>query len=127
MQPQAAYACYVAGYLHKLTYIMRIIPESEPQLTAIDHVIRHQFIPALTGGHIVNDLERQLLALPPRLGGLGLKIFHEIAPEEYRNSENVTITLQNQILGAVDNQTGKTRAQVKNNRQRRQKENWTCF
>ena len=48
---------------------MRTILGCEQQLARVDELIRHKFIPALTGGHIINNHERQLLALPPRLGG----------------------------------------------------------
>ena len=72
-QPQAAYSCFTAGYQYKLTYFLRTISGCEEHLVPVDEVIRHKFISALTGGHVVNELERQLLALPPRLGGLGVK------------------------------------------------------
>ena len=32
---------------------------------------KHQFIPAITGGHVVNNLKRELIVLPPSLDGLG--------------------------------------------------------
>ena len=100
-QPQAAYSCFTAGYQHKLTYFLRTISGCEEHLVPVDEVICHKFIPALTGGHVVNELECQLLALPPRLGGLGLKIFSQNAVEEYQNSTSVTVELQEQILGTI--------------------------
>ena len=98
-QPQAAYSCFTAGYQHKLTYFMRTIIGCEEQLIRVDEIIRHKFIPALTGGHVINDLERQLLSLPPRLGGLGIKIFSQVTNKEYENSKSVTVELQEQITG----------------------------
>ena len=42
--------------------------------TTILEVMRHQLIPAIAGGKIINDNERNLLSLPPpRHGGLGLE------------------------------------------------------
>ena len=98
-QPQAAYTCYVSGYQHKFSYFLRTIPELDRYLQPIEEIIRHQFIPAITSGKVVNDIERSLLSLPPRLGGLGLKNVVEIAPEEHENSKSFTHYLQNEILG----------------------------
>ena len=121
-QPQAAYACFIAGYQHKMTYFMRTISDSEDDFLPVEEVIRHKFIPAITGGYIVNDEERQLLALPARLGGLGLKIFQDDAVQEYQNSMKVTEDLQKQILDTEDNVIGKTKYQIKAERQQRQKD-----
>lgn len=97
-QPQATYTSFVAGYQHKFTYFLRTISGIEEYLSPLEEVIRHKFIPAITGGHIVNDNERRLLALPVRLGGLGMRIFAKDVPLEYSNSRRVTTTLINQIL-----------------------------
>lgn len=68
IEPQAAYTCYVSGYQHRFTYYLRTIPEISSLLRPVESVIRHQLLPAITGGHIVNDVERELMSLPPRLG-----------------------------------------------------------
>ena len=96
--PQSAYAAYVSSYQHKLTYFLRTIPGISEEIKQVDEVVRHHLIPALVGGHIINDKERIMLSLPPRLGGLGLKIFEEEAESNYQDSMNVTANLQNQIL-----------------------------
>jgi len=88
----------------------------ENYLTPIETIVRHQLIPAITGGKIINDLERDLLSLPPRLGGLGLKNVCEFAPIEHENSRQFTKHLQNQILNLQppnDNEA-KTKAAIKN-------------
>ncbi|XP_066919036.1 uncharacterized protein [Clytia hemisphaerica] len=120
-QPQSAYTCYTSGYQHRFSYFLRTIPEMENYLTPIETIVRHQLIPAITGGKIVNDLERDLLSLPPRLGGLGLKNVCEIAPIEHENSRQFTKHLQNQILNLQppnDNET-KTKAAIKTEKTRR--------
>ena len=118
-QPQATYTCYVAGYQHKLTYFLRKIPDIEDNLQPFEDVLRHQFILAITGGHIVNDKERLLLSLPPRLGGLCLKIVTETAIEEYENSCQVTLQLKNQILDTQGGE-GKTKSTIRCERRQRQ-------
>lgn len=97
-QPQAAYTCFVSGYQHRFSYFIRTIPKMEEYLQPIEDIIRHQFIPAITGGKVVNDLERSSLSLPPNMGGLGLKNVCEIAPIEHENSKQFTKQLQHQIL-----------------------------
>ena len=69
----------------------------EKHLSPLDECIRTSFIPAITGGQNVNDEERRLLSLPPRLGGFGIEIFTEAAPIEFENSNNFTKRLKKDI------------------------------
>ena len=70
-RPQAAYAAYTHGLAGKWTYLSRACEISSEQLSDLEEVIRLDFIPAISG-HAVSDIERILLALPARMGGLGL-------------------------------------------------------
>ncbi len=71
------------------------------------HTIRNVFIPALIG-RPVNDLERRLLALPVRLGGLGLQDPSSVSHIEYLSSVKITEALtsliynQNMSLSDLD-------------------------
>ena len=60
-------------------------------------MIRLDFIPAISG-HAVNDIERILLALPARIGGLGLPNPASDADVSYRWSRNATRTLVDHML-----------------------------
>ena len=86
--------------------------------------MRHQFIPSITGGKTINDNERELLALPPRLGGLGLRNVCLTAPIEHDNSKALTRSLQNEILGMSeeDVEVAKSPAMIKNERRQRSKD-----
>ena len=77
----------------------RTISGFERYKRPIEDIMRHQFIPVITGGKTINNDERELLSLPPRHGGLGLKNVCNTAPIEFENSRSLTITLQNDILG----------------------------
>ena len=112
-EPQAAYACYVSAYQHKFTYFLRTIPGIEDNLAPLEEVVRHRLMPAILGGHLVNDDERALLSLPPRLGGLGIKNVQESAPTDYLNSVEVTKPLCQKILGAEMNGVAKTKSEIK--------------
>ena len=54
IEPQTAYSCFVRGYKHKLTYIMRAIRNISHQLEKIDKLILTKFIPEITGDICVN-------------------------------------------------------------------------
>ena len=72
-QPHAAYAAFTHGLIHRWTYTLKVcsyIPESV--LRPLEGVINNELIPNLTRQPSPNELTRQLLALPARLGGLGL-------------------------------------------------------
>ena len=70
-EPQSAYICFTSDFKHKITYYLRTIAD---------------FIQAITGGKNISEIERKLLSLPVKLGGLGIPIFSEICETEYSNS-----------------------------------------
>ena len=96
-EPQAAYAAFVSGFQHKLTYHIRVTPGFKEYIKPVDHVINTKFIPALTDGHICTPNERELLALPVNLGGLGIPIFENKCDEEYRISRDNSAQLIHNI------------------------------
>ena len=63
----------------------------------LEIVISSKFIPALTA-RLVSDDERALLALPIRLGGLGIADPQTISDFEFAASERVTSPLVGLIL-----------------------------
>ena len=69
--PQAAYAAFVHGYKHKFTYCIRTIPDISRLLKPVEEAIANVFLPALFGQEI-SHIDRQIWALPTRLGGLGI-------------------------------------------------------
>ena len=68
-QPHAAYAAFTHGLSSHWTYISRTIPEIQDLLQPLETAIHQHFIPALTGRDACSALERDLLALPTKLGG----------------------------------------------------------
>ena len=98
IEPQAAYSCFVSWYKYKLTYIMRTIPNISHQMEKIDDLILTKFIPAITAGIYVNPIERYLLSLPAKDGGLGIPVFTEIAGIEFQNSHIMSEDLRNKII-----------------------------
>jgi len=52
---------------------MKTMPEINMELQVLEDAIHLEFIPALTGQNHLSDELHNLLALPARKGGLGLK------------------------------------------------------
>ena len=71
---------------------MRTIPNLSDHLQPLEDVISNDFVPSLFGSK-VKDLVRRLIALPPKLGGMGITNPIEIANNEYENSIRLTQNL----------------------------------
>ena len=72
---------------------MRTIPDICQHLQKLDQYVEKVFIPALIDGHIPSNVERKLLSLPVKLGGMGIVIFADIAKTEYQNSRKIIESL----------------------------------
>ena len=97
VHPHAAYSAFTHGLCNKWTYFLRTIPGISSLLQPLEVVISSKFIPALTG-RLVSDEERALLALPIRLGGLGIVDPQTVSDSEFAASEKVTSPLVELIL-----------------------------
>ena len=101
-QPQAAYAAYTHGLAGKWTNLSRACEISSEQFSDFEEVIRLDFILAISG-HAVSDIERILLALPARMGGLCLPNPASDADVSYRWSRNATRALVDRMLRRIKN------------------------
>ena len=97
-QPHAAYAAFVHGLVGKWTYLARTVPYISNLFLPLEHVIRHHFLPALTGRQNINDQERELLSLPARLGGIGIINPCKMSDHQFDISTQVTYPLTTGIL-----------------------------
>ena len=97
-QPQTAYSRFVTGFKHKPTFYMRAIPNISSHLKRLDEVITIEFIPAITGGINCSGIERKLMSLPPKLGGMGIPIFSDVADGECEFSQMLSIDLTSKII-----------------------------
>ena len=70
-QPQASYAAFTFGLRHRWMYYMRTVPDIENLLQPLEHAISDVLITSLIGSNC-SEAERDLIALPVRMGGLGL-------------------------------------------------------
>jgi len=87
--PQVAYSAYVHSFQHKFTYFFRTIPEFEKYVKPLDDMITYCFLPTLFGSALT-DTERELVALPTRMGGMGINILSTKAVRDFNTSSRVT-------------------------------------
>jgi len=97
-EPHAAYTAFTFGLKHKWKYLMRTVPNIGHLLQPIEDTIKRDFIPALSGGRNPTDLERAILELPPRMGGMGITNPCKISDTEHQNSVRLTGHLTQHIV-----------------------------
>ncbi len=84
--------------LSKLLYLSRTTPNIGPLLQPLEDITRTKLLPALSGKPAPSDTERELLALPARLGGIGLTNPTTTSDLAYSTSKQVSAPLYNLIL-----------------------------
>ena len=98
-QPHASsICCYTHELSSKWTFLCRMIPIISELFRPLEEAIRYKFIPALTGQSAFNDVERILLALPSRVGGLGIVNPVTSSDLQHLTSKNTFAPLTSLIL-----------------------------
>ena len=92
-QPQAAYAAFIHGEVHRFSYFLRTIPSMGDLLQPLDEAIENHLLPAIMGTNNITQPERNLYSLPIRLGGLGIPILTDTAEQEFSTSVQITAPL----------------------------------
>ena len=96
-QPQASYVAFIFGLRHRWTYFLRTLPDIAELLEPLERAINEVLIPAVTD-HTVTKVERDLLGLPVRMGGLGFTDPVVTSSSEYEASIKVTNPLVRRIV-----------------------------
>ena len=97
-EPHAAYTAFTSGLRHKWNYVSRTIPDIEALMQPLEDSIRNDFLRVILNGHICSNDERDLLALPPRMGGLGIINPAKVTSIEFSNSLKLTAGLTGHII-----------------------------
>ena len=71
-QPHAVYSALVHGVASRWSFVFRITPDIQSLLQPLEDAIHQLLIPALTDRPPCSKTERDVFALPSRLGGLGI-------------------------------------------------------
>ena len=96
-EPQAAFAAYTHGEMHKFNYFLRTITNMEDFLAPLDKVINDEFLPALLG-ETISDSDRELFKLPIRDGGLGIPILTQKAVNDSKSFIDISAPLVEVIV-----------------------------
>ena len=100
-QPHAAFAVYTHGLAGKWPYLSRACSMTEEQFHTLEAAIRREFIPAFSG-RAVSDVERDLVGLPVRMGGLGLLNPAVEAETTHTSACKITKPLVDSLLGRTE-------------------------
>ncbi len=116
------------------TYVQRTMPGISSLFLPLEDCISDVFIPAITGRCSMSPVERDMLALPVRFGGLGISNPVECCDREYQSSLHITRQLSNLIfqqeqdlsLFSPDNQITLILWNVQKNCSWKRSANWLC-
>ena len=96
-QPHAVYTAFTHGLVSRWNYLLRVVDweifSSIDFLQPLEPAIQSQLIPAITGQDPHGKQIRELLALPVRLGGLGLRNPIIMAREQHTASKLICAPL----------------------------------
>ena len=95
-EPQVALSAYTKGICHRWTFIQRTLGGIGPFFQPLEDCIRHKLIPSIVGRN-VSDIERSIMSLPVRYGGLGIANPVKSCEREYQASKTITEDLSDLI------------------------------
>ena len=96
-EPQIALSAYTKALCMRWSFTQRTISDIGHLFQPLEDLIREKFIPAIVGRK-VSEIERRILALPVRFGGIGILNPVESAQIEYETSVKITANLKNIIF-----------------------------
>ena len=96
-EPQIALSAFTKSICHRWSFLQRTIPNIQHLFKPLEDCIKTHFLPSIVGRKI-SDIERKVLSLPVRFGGLGVANPVETACREYYASKAVTQGLADLIL-----------------------------
>ena len=101
-QPHAAYSAFTHGLLNKWNYLARTVPNVSDLFQPLEDAIQRTLLPSITGQNAFNNSARELMALPTRLGGLGITNPSKHTTIWNETSEKITAPLVALILQQSD-------------------------
>ena len=117
--PHLAYANFVKSFKFKWCYMQRTIDGIADLFQPLEEMIRTKLIPCFTGRH-VSDLERDILGLPPNVGGMGLDNPVSTCERAFKNSRALTKPLVDAILGMSGEDENIFKIEMKSKKERQQ-------
>ena len=96
-EPQLAYAAFIKALSSRWSFLQRTISGISHLFQPLEDVVKDKFIPESIGRK-VSDIERQILALPVRYGGIGIQNPTKTSDIAYDASKRITETLTSIII-----------------------------
>ena len=100
-EPQAALSAYNNGLCQRWTFVQRTTNNISDLFKPLETAIKDKFIPAICGKS-VDVMERRIIALPYRYGGMGIQKPVQTADREFRISVEITSPLMDIIFQQID-------------------------
>ena len=88
-EPQSAYAAFVFGIRGKWNFLQRTVPNIGHLFEPLENALRDRLLPTLTG-HQLSPIERDVMSLPTRNGGLGIQNPTNTADDNHQDSITIT-------------------------------------
>ena len=101
-EPQLAYAGYTKALCMRWCFLQRTVPGISQYFVPLEEAIREKLIPAILGRKVTN-IERTIISLPVRMGGLGIQNPVQTSDIEFHNSSQVTQNLTQLIMNQETN------------------------
>ena len=99
-QPQAVYSTFTHGLRHRWAFDARTVPNTATLLEPLEQAVSHLLLPVLLDRPSPGSAERKILALPCRLGGMGIIIVYSLA-EQFHSSCHTTQPLVEGMLSGI--------------------------
>ena len=96
-EPQAAYAAFVFGIKGKWNFLQRTVPHIGHLFQPLENSLSNKFLVNLTG-HQLSPLERDVMSLPSRNGGLGIHNPAITSENNFEDSKTITKHIADLIL-----------------------------
>ena len=84
------------------TYLMQVTSGDEDSWNQLEAALRHKFLPALTGRQAFSDVEREMLSLPAKLGGIGVIDPSRVCSSQHEAPRKVSPPLISSIQNPVN-------------------------
>ena len=97
MHPHSAYTAFTHGVVHKWIFLMQTVQCISHLFQPLEDVIHQFLIPAMSGRNPCSELEREVLSLPCRLGGMNIPNPTKYSDSQYSGSRQISASLASLI------------------------------
>ena len=100
-QPQAVHAAFARSLQFEWCHLQRIVQNCGSAFKPLQDIINNRLLPAIFGGSISN-IEKSIISLPARMGGMGIRDPVETARLSYLTSKVSSTQIISAIKGEKD-------------------------